>query len=76
MRFSERVKGGADYDLADLTNLLRKDQKPDLDDMIRRVVEAIASSAKMTTTEQSLAADGALKSRNEATALIATLMAA
>jgi len=74
-RFSERVKGGADYDLADLTNLLRKDQKPDLDGMIRRVVEGYRFLGDMTATEQSLAADGALKNRNEATALIATLTA-
>jgi predicted nucleotidyltransferase component of viral defense system len=75
-RFSERVKGGADYDLADLTNLLRKDQKPDLDGMIRRVVEGYRFLGDMTATEQSLAADAAQKNRNEATALIAKLTVA
>jgi predicted nucleotidyltransferase component of viral defense system len=75
-RFSERVKGGADYDLADLTNLLRKDQKPDLDGMIQRVVEGYRFLADLTATEQLLAADGTQKHRSKATALIATLTAA
>jgi hypothetical protein len=70
------VKGGADYDLADLTNLLRKDQKPDLDGMIRRVVESYRFLADLTATEQLLAADGTQKHRNKATALIATLTSA
>jgi hypothetical protein len=44
--------------------------------MIRRVVEGYRFLGDMTATEQSLAADGAQKNRNEATALIATLTAA
>ena len=75
-RFSERVKGGADYDLADLTNLLRKDQKPDLDGMIRRVVESYRFLADLTAAEQLLAADSTQKHRKKSTALIATLTAA
>lgn len=27
-RFRERIADGADYDIADLTNLLRRDQRP------------------------------------------------
>lgn len=70
------MKGGADYDLADLTNFLRKDQKPDRDGTIRRVVEGYRFLGDVTATEQSLAADGAQKKRDEAVALIAALRAA
>jgi predicted nucleotidyltransferase component of viral defense system len=74
-RFSERVKGGADYDVADLTNLLRKDQKPDLADMIRRVVDGYRFLADLTDAEKLLATDGAQKNRKAAEALIAVLTA-
>ena len=33
-QFTEQIKSGGDYDLRELTNLLRKDQRPDLEDMI------------------------------------------
>jgi predicted nucleotidyltransferase component of viral defense system len=75
-RFSERVKGGGDYDVADLANLLRKDQKPDLTDMIRRVVDGYRFLADLTDAEKLLAADGAQKNSKEAEALIAVLTAA
>jgi predicted nucleotidyltransferase component of viral defense system len=72
-RFSERVKGGGDYDIGDLANLLRKDQKPDLAGMIRRVVDGYRFLANLTGAERLLAADGAQKNRKEADALIAAL---
>jgi predicted nucleotidyltransferase component of viral defense system len=74
-RFSERVKGGGDYDVADLTNLLRKDQKPDLADMIRRVIDGFRFLANLTDTEKLLTADGAQRNRKQAEALIAALTA-
>lgn len=75
-RFCERVKGGADYDVADLTNLLRKDQKPELQNMIRRVVDGYRFLADLTESEKTLAADTACKNLKESDALIATLKAA
>jgi predicted nucleotidyltransferase component of viral defense system len=75
-RFVERVKGGGDYDIADLTNLLRKDQKPDLHGMIRRVVEGFRFLADLTESEKLLAADTQCKNRTEAQTLIASLLLA
>ena len=72
-RFAARVKGGGDYDIGDLTALLRKDQKPDLDGMIVRVVDGYRFLADLTEVEQALATDAALKNRKEATALIDAL---
>lgn len=72
-RFAERIKGGGDYDLNDLTTLLRKDQKPDLEDMIRRVVDGYRFLADLTDAEKMLAADGAQRNRKEAEALVAVL---
>lgn len=74
-RFCARVSGGGDYDIGDLTSLLRKDQKPDLDGMIRRVVEGYRFLGDMTADERVLASDTANKSRKEAEALIAALRA-
>jgi hypothetical protein len=72
-RFSERVQGGGDYDIADLTALLRKDQRPDLATMIRRVVDGFRFLADLTQSERVLAADIAQRHHAEAQALIATL---
>jgi predicted nucleotidyltransferase component of viral defense system len=72
-RFSERVKGGADYDVADLTNLLRRDQKPDLQSMIRRVTEGFRFLSDLTEAEKTIAGDVPRKNRGAVDALIATL---
>lgn len=69
----ERIKGGGDYDIGDLANLLRKDQKPDLDGMICRVIEGYRFLGDMTDVERTLAIDGAQKNRKEAEALIAAI---
>lgn len=74
-RFSERVKGAGDYDVGDLTNLLRKDQKPDVDDMIRRVLDGFRFLADLTEAEKALAVDTGRKSQKEADALVAALVA-
>ena len=72
-RFCERVTGGGDYDIGDLTSLLRKDQKPDLDGMIRRVVDGYRFLSDLTAEECVLAGDTANRGRKEAEALIAAL---
>lgn len=74
-RFCDQLAGGGDYDVADLTNLLRKDQPPDLDGMIRRVIDRYRFLADMTDAEKILAADNANKKRKEAEALAAMLIA-
>jgi hypothetical protein len=75
-RFSERIKGGGDYDVGDLANLLRKDQKPDLATMIRRVLDGFRFLADLTEAEKALAADTERKMRREAEALAAAVTAA
>jgi predicted nucleotidyltransferase component of viral defense system len=72
-RFAERVKGAGDYDVADLTNLLRKDQKPDLEGMIKRVTEGFRFLGNLTDAEKVLAADEVRKLEKEAAALAETL---
>jgi predicted nucleotidyltransferase component of viral defense system len=72
-RFCERVNGGADYDVAALANLLRKDQKPDLQEMIRRVIDSYRFLSDLTDAEKTLIADARRKNRKAVDALIATL---
>lgn len=74
-RFAARVKGGGDYDIGDLTALLRKDQKPDLGGMVARVVDGYRFLADLTDAEKMLAADGSHKRHEEAAALVAKLQA-
>ena len=74
-RFCDRVQGAGDYDVADLTNLLRKDQKPDLGAMIKRVVDGFRFLGDLTDAERALAADNANKCKAEAVALAASLAA-
>jgi predicted nucleotidyltransferase component of viral defense system len=72
-RFSERVRAAADYDIGDLTSLLRKDQRPDLGTMIRRVVNGFRFLDDLTDIEKTLAADTVRKNRTEAEALTSAL---
>lgn len=62
-RFRERIMSGGDYDLAELSRLLRKDQRPDLDAMVGRVVEAFRFLADLTPDERTLASDPSLRER-------------
>jgi predicted nucleotidyltransferase component of viral defense system len=73
--FSERVRAALDYDVGGLASLLRRDQRPDLDTMIRRVVDGFRFLADLTDAERSLAADAVQKKRTEAEALAAVLAA-
>ncbi|RUP07821.1 nucleotidyl transferase AbiEii/AbiGii toxin family protein [Hyphomicrobium sp.] len=70
--FAARVTGEADYDIADLTNLLRRDQRPNLEAMIRRVVDGFRFLGNLTPAETALAADTARALRDEADALART----
>ncbi len=68
-QFVAQIEGGKDYDLGDLTNLLRKDQRPDLKDMIRRTQEGFRFLGQMTDLESTLAQDKARHCRDEIEAL-------
>ena len=72
-RFRDRIMDGRDYDVGDLTNLLRKDQRPELNAMIGRVVNSFRFLAELTAAERALAADTAQRLRQEADALLASL---
>jgi predicted nucleotidyltransferase component of viral defense system len=74
-RLCDRARDGRDYDISDLANLLRKDQRPDLSDMIRRVVDGYRFLGDLSEAEQALASDAAKKNRREAEELIAALRA-
>lgn len=71
-RFTKQVRSG-DYNLSDLTSLLRRDQKPDLTEMIDRVVKEFQFLANLNEVERVLAMDGIKKNRKEAENLIQTL---
>jgi hypothetical protein len=58
------------YNLDDLRSLLRKDQNPDLDGMIRRVVDGFRYLSRLTELETALAADQARRRRDEAAELV------
>lgn len=67
--FAAQIEGGKDYDLRDLSNLLRKDQRPDLNDMIRRAKDGFRFLGQMTGLETKLAQDKARQCRDEIAAL-------
>lgn len=57
-RLSERiVENGKDYDLSDLTNLLRKDQRRNLQDMIRRAKDGFRFLDQVTEPERKITHD-------------------
>ncbi len=68
-RFRERIMGAGDYDIAELATLLRKDQRPDLDEMIRRVVDGFRFLGELTDLEKNLAGDDPRRRRADAEAL-------
>jgi predicted nucleotidyltransferase component of viral defense system len=73
-RFQRRIQDGPNYNLEDLRNLLRKDQNPDLNGMIRRVVEGFRFLGDLTELETALAADQARRRRVEAEELIGLMV--
>jgi predicted nucleotidyltransferase component of viral defense system len=72
-RFRQRIMDAHDYDVADLANLLRRDQRPDLGAMINRVVNGFRFLGEMTEQERVLVQDEARRRRVDAEALRATL---
>jgi predicted nucleotidyltransferase component of viral defense system len=72
-RLRRRIEDGRNYNLDDLRSLLRKDQTPDLQAMIRRVVEGFRFLGNLTQLEATLAADQARRRRAEAKELISLL---
>jgi hypothetical protein len=52
-----QIENGKDYDLNDLTNLLRKDQRPDLKDMIRRAKEGFRFLGQLAELERKIVQD-------------------
>ena len=72
-RLCDRVRDGRDYDISDLANLLRRDQRPDLTGMIRRVVDGYRFLGDLSDREEMLAADGRQEHRKEAASLVASL---
>lgn len=67
--FRERITDAGDYDVADLATLLRRDQRPDLDQMIQRVVGGFRFLGDLTDLERNLAGDDARRRRADAEAL-------
>jgi hypothetical protein len=72
-RFRERIKGAGDYDVAELASLLRKDQRPDLKNMIQRVVDGFRFLREMTEVEKKLVGDDARRRGADARALRAAV---
>ena len=62
-RLLARIQSPRGYDMADLRNLLRRDQHPDLDGMIGRVVANFQFLGQMTDVERVLAADRSQRQR-------------
>lgn len=74
-RFRERI-AAADYDVEDLRMLLRRNENPALDSLVRRVVEGFQFLDQINEAERALAADERGQLRNEARALVDQLRGA
>jgi hypothetical protein len=64
-QFAAQIEGGKDYDLRELENLLRKDQRPDLKAMISRVKDGFRFLEQMSDLESMLAHDEARRCKTE-----------
>lgn len=73
--FRRRVEGGADYDVGDLRNLLRREENPDLAAMIGRAIDGFQFLGTLTDLERVVAADNAHRARTEASELTALAIA-
>lgn len=72
-RLKKRIEEATDYDVGDLTDLLRKDQRADLATLLKRVVEGYRFLSNLTELESTLASDTAGKARAEADQLMQEL---
>lgn len=68
-KFVSQVENGKDYDLNELTNLLRKDQRTELKDMIRRARDGFRFLEQMTDLERKITQDKVRRCREEVEAL-------
>lgn len=73
VRFRDRITGAADYDVADLASLLRKDQKPDVPALIDRVIANYRYLENLTDLEAILATDDTKTRRGEEAQLVAEI---
>lgn len=71
--FKARIEGAADYDIADLRNLLRRDENPDLAAMIARVTQGFQFLRNLSEAERLVAADPHKQATAEAAELLASL---
>lgn len=55
--FAKQIASGKDYDLGDLKNLLRKDEQPDLNSMIKRVTDNYRWLGQTTDLETRITQD-------------------
>ncbi len=73
-QLAKRIEEATDYDIADLTQLLRKDQRADLATLIKRVVEGYRFLNNLTEIESKLTSDSSKKVQAEADQLVASLL--
>jgi predicted nucleotidyltransferase component of viral defense system len=73
-RFARQVENGKDYDINDLTNLLRRDQRPDLKEMIRRAKEGFRFLGQMSALESRIAQDSKRAHKDDLAALKAEVI--
>lgn len=73
-RFRQRVQDHRNYDITDLQHLLRRGEAPDLENMIRQVIEQYQFLGRLTELEQVLAADQYQRRRDEAGQLVALIV--
>lgn len=67
-RFADRIAEG-DYDIGELTALLRKDQRPDLGEMMDRVIEGFRFLGALSDLERALVQDSKRSRRTDLNAL-------
>jgi predicted nucleotidyltransferase component of viral defense system len=72
-RLAKRIEEATDYDVGDLTQLLRKDQRVELSTLIKRVVGGYRFLSNLIELESKLTHDEAEKTQAEANQLIAQL---
>lgn len=72
-QLAKRIEEATDYDIADLTQLLRKDQRADLPVLIKRVVEGYRFLKNLTELESMLTSDMSKNAQAEADQLVASL---
>lgn len=73
-RFRQRVQDHRNYDIADLQHLLRRGETPDLESMIRQVVEEYKFLGGLSDLEQVLVADQFQRRRDVAAQLVALIV--